>query len=86
MGLTEDVKGSASWEATQGQLDFFFLYFSFQVVSFCFARTPVLYCLVQVWGRFVVLLGLFACVPDRFLDMYVLEGLMDSIDHDNGDD
>ena len=28
----------------------------------------------------------FACVHDRFLGRCVLEGLMDSTDHDNGDD
>ena len=44
-------------------------------------------CLVQVWGRCIMLLGLCLLVfPNRFLVGCVFEEFMESIDYEDGND
>ena len=88
MGLAEDVKGSASWEATQGQLAQLrlFLFFIFLFRQFLFCPTPVYIILGKYGVGVFCCLVVFACVPDRILSGCVLEEFMESTDYEYGND
>ena len=65
------------------RFSFSFLFF---LGSFCFARPRFILFHSSMGSVDCFAWFVFAFVPDRFLGRCVLEGLMDSIDHDNGDD
>ena len=83
MGLDEDVKASASWEATHGQLVSPLLIFIFRQICFCFARPPNYIVSFKYEVGVFACFRLFACVPKIF--RCVLEDLMESTDHDISD-
>ena len=85
MGLAEDVKGSASWEATQCQLDFSFYLFFF-LGSFVLPDPQFILFGSSMGSVDCVVCVFFSCIPYRFLGRCMLEDVIESTEHDTSDD